>query len=147
MKAHREQLALDQVGLRGLAQANSDIGRAHGEIELLVGRDQGQVDIRIELDELTEARGEPMHADPRGCRDAQVAVWPLAAVGEFRARSSRLGRYDTSAFCCPASLRLRWARRHAIGCANLATPKGATFSSKLDGRTERWSGLMSWPLN
>src|ERR1700732_2836370 len=90
MKAHREQLALDQVGLRGLAQANSDIGRAHGEIELLVGRDQGQMDVRIELDELTEARGEPMHADPRGCRHAQVTVWPLAAVGEFCARSFEL---------------------------------------------------------
>src|ERR1700736_4982017 len=47
MKAHREQLALDQVGLRGLAQANGDISRAHGEIKLLVGRDQGQMDIRI----------------------------------------------------------------------------------------------------
>ena len=90
MKVHREQLALDQVGLRGLAQANGDISRAHGEIKFLIGRDQGQMNVRIELDELAKARGEPVNADSRGCRHPQIAVWPLAAVGEFRARSFEL---------------------------------------------------------
>ncbi len=56
MEVHREQLALDQVGLRRLAQADGDVGLAHRQIELLVGRDQGDADVRIELDELAEPR-------------------------------------------------------------------------------------------
>ena len=60
---HREQLALDQVGLRRLAQADRHVGLAHGEIEFLVGGDQRDVDVGIEVDELAEPRREPMHAD------------------------------------------------------------------------------------
>ena len=37
VEMHGEQLALDQIGLGRLAQADGDVGLAHGEIELLVG--------------------------------------------------------------------------------------------------------------
>ena len=40
VEMHREQLALDQVGLGRLAQPDRDVRLAHREIELLVGGDQ-----------------------------------------------------------------------------------------------------------
>ena len=45
---------------------------------------------RIELDELAEPRREPVHADARRGGDAQIAVRPLAAVGELGARRLEL---------------------------------------------------------
>jgi len=90
MKAHREQLALDQIGLGGLAQPDGHVGCAHCEIELLVGRDQAQMNIRIKLDELPKPRGEPVHANAGRGRHAKVAVRPLAAVGELCARRLQL---------------------------------------------------------
>ena len=44
----------------------------------------------IEIDELAEPRREPMHADARRRRHAQIAVRPLAAVGELGARGFEL---------------------------------------------------------
>jgi hypothetical protein len=38
VEAHREQLALDQVGLRRLAQPDRHVGFAHRQVELLVAR-------------------------------------------------------------------------------------------------------------
>ena len=59
---HREQLALDKVWLRRLAQPDGDVGLAHGEVEFLVGGQQRDVDIGIEIAELAEPRREPMDA-------------------------------------------------------------------------------------
>ena len=90
MEMHREQLALDQVGLGRLAQADGDVGLAHREVELLVGGDQGDVDVGIQLQELAEPRRQPVHADAGRGRHFQLAVRPLAAVGELGARRLEL---------------------------------------------------------
>ena len=82
MEVHREQLALDQVGLRRLAQADGDVGLAHGEVEFFVGQDQLTLDLRIEVQKFVRARGgsqcdadadrggdlERRRAAARGCR-------------------------------------------------------------------------------
>ena len=90
VEMHREQLALDQVGLRRLAQPDGDVGLAHGEVELLVGGDQRDVDVGIEIEELAEPRGEPMHADADRGGHLEFAVRPLAAVGQLGARGFEL---------------------------------------------------------
>ena len=90
MEPDREQLALDQIGLGRLAQADGDVGRAHRQIELLVGGEQGEMHIRIELHELPEPRGEPVHPDARSGGDAQLAVRPLARIGQLRPRRLEL---------------------------------------------------------
>ena len=90
---HREQLALDQVRLGRLTQADGDVGLAHGEIEFLVCGDERDVDLGIEVEEFAEPRREPMHADARRGRHLQFAVRPLAAVGEFGARRLQLHEY------------------------------------------------------
>ena len=90
MEMHREQFALDQVGLRRLAQADGDVGLAHGEIELFVGGDQRDVDVGIKIEEFAEPRREPVHADAGRGGDFQFAVRPLAAVGELGARGLQL---------------------------------------------------------
>ena len=90
MEPHREQLALDQVGLRRQAQSDRHVGLAHGEVELLVGGDQRDVDVGIKLDELAQPGSEPMHADARRRRHPQFAVRPLAAVGQLCARGFEL---------------------------------------------------------
>jgi hypothetical protein len=48
------------------------------------------VDIGIKLEELSEPRRKPMHPDPGRRRHPQIAVRPLAAVGEFCARCFEL---------------------------------------------------------
>src|SRR5215475_5051611 len=83
MEADREQLALDQVRLGRLADTDSDIRLAHRQIELLVGYDQLDPDLRIKRGELAEARDQPVDADALGGGDLEVATRPLAAVGEF----------------------------------------------------------------
>src|ERR1019366_192880 len=90
MKTHREQLALDQVGLRRLAGADRDVGFAHRQVELLVGDDQRDPDFGIERGEFAEPRNQPVDADAGGGRDLEVAARPLAAVGQFRARRLQL---------------------------------------------------------
>ncbi len=86
MEVHGEQLALDQIRLGRLAQADRHVGLAHGEIELLVGGDQLDADVRIQVDEFAEPRGEPVHADADRGGHLEVAVRPLAAVGQLGAR-------------------------------------------------------------
>ena len=63
VEVHREQLALDQIGLGRLAQPDGHVGLAHREVELLVGGDQREMDVGIKLEEFAEPRREPMHAD------------------------------------------------------------------------------------
>ena len=65
VEVHREQLALDQVGLRRLAQPDRDVGLAHGEVELVVGQDQRDADVGIEIEELAQPRRQPVRADAR----------------------------------------------------------------------------------
>ena len=90
VEMHREQLALDQVGLRRLAQADGDVGLAHRQIELFVGGDQRDVDVGIKIEEFAEPRREPMHADAGRGRHFEFAVRPLAAVGQLGARRLQL---------------------------------------------------------
>ena len=90
VEMHGEQLALNEVGLRRLAQADRHVRLAHGEVELLVGGDQRDADLGIEVDEFAEPRREPMHADARARRHLQLAVRLLAAVGELGARRFEL---------------------------------------------------------
>ena len=87
---HREQLALDQVGLGRLAQADGDVGLAHREVEFLVGGDQRDADFRIEVEEFAEPRRQPVHADAGRGGHLEFAVRPLAAVGELGARRLQL---------------------------------------------------------
>jgi hypothetical protein len=90
VEMHREELALDQVGLRRLAEADGYIGLAHRQIELLIGGNQRDVDVRIEIEKLSEPRRQPMHADARGGLHLEFTVRPLAAVGQLRARRLEL---------------------------------------------------------
>ena len=90
VEMHGEQLALDQVRLRRLAQADGDVGLAHGEVELFVGGEQRDVNVGIKVEEFAEPRGEPMHADAGRGGDLQFAVRPFAAVGELGARGLQL---------------------------------------------------------
>jgi hypothetical protein len=90
VEVHREQLALNEVRLGRLAQPDGDVGLAHGKVELLFGGQQRDAHFRIEVDELAEPRGEPVHADARRRGNAQIAVRPLAAVGQFGTRCFQL---------------------------------------------------------
>src|ERR1700730_1640544 len=83
---HGGQLALDEVTLHRLAQADRHVRLAHGEIELLVGEDQLDADVGIELEELAEARRQPKAAEADGGGDLELAVWLVAAVGKERPR-------------------------------------------------------------
>ena len=65
---HGEQPALDEVGLLRLAQPDRAVGLAHGEVEFLVGEDQLQLDIGIEVEELLDALGQPAGAEADGRR-------------------------------------------------------------------------------
>src|SRR5713226_9650162 len=85
MKADREQLALDQIGLGRLAGADRDIGRAHRQIEIFVGDDQRDTNIRIKCGEFVEPRDQPVDAERRRRLDLEIAARPLAAVGELGA--------------------------------------------------------------
>ena len=93
VEVHREQLALDQVGLRRQAQADRHVRFAHREVELLLGGDQRDADVGIEVAELAEPRREPVHTDPYRGGDLEVAVRALAAVGQLGARRFQLHEY------------------------------------------------------
>ena len=90
MEMQREQLALDEVGLDRLAQPDGDVGLAHREIELFLGGDQRDADLRIEIEKLAEPRRQPMHADAGRRGHPQLAVRPFAAVGQLGARGFEL---------------------------------------------------------
>ena len=90
VEVHREQLALDQVGLGRLAQPDRDVGLAHGEVELLVGGDQRDADVGEQIHEFAEPRRQPMDAHAGRGRHLQLAMRLLAAVGELGARRLEL---------------------------------------------------------
>ena len=79
---HGEQPALDQVGLLRLAQPDRAVGLAHGEVELLIGEDQLQLDVRIELEELLDALGEPAGAEPDRGGHPEHAGRPVLGLGQ-----------------------------------------------------------------
>ena len=87
---HGEEPAPDQVGLGRLAQPQADVGLAHAEIELLVGQDDVELDVGIEVQEFAEPRREPARPEREGRGDAQFAVRLLAAVGEVAAHRIEL---------------------------------------------------------
>ena len=49
VEAHREELALDEIRLCRLAGADRNVGLAHRQVQLLVGDDQRDPDLRVEL--------------------------------------------------------------------------------------------------
>src|SRR5947209_3902130 len=74
----------DEVGLRGLAQTQSNIGFAHAEIELFVAEDQFYRDVGVEFEKLADAGCQPVRADAERRRDPQLAVRLLSVVAEAR---------------------------------------------------------------
>ena len=90
VEVHGEQLALDQVGLRRQPQPDRDVGLAHREIELLLGGQQRDADVGIELEKFAEPRREPVHAETDGGLHLQFAMRLLAAVGQLGARRLEL---------------------------------------------------------
>ena len=80
---HGEQPALDEVGLLRLAQPDRAVGLAHGEVELLVGEDQLQLDVGIEVEELLDALGQPAGAETDGRGDAQRAGRLVLVLGQL----------------------------------------------------------------
>ena len=90
---HGEQLALNEIRLRRLAQPDGDVGLAHGKVEFFLGGEQRDADVRIELEEFAEPRRQPVNADARRRGDAQIAIRSLAAVGQFRPRRFKLHEY------------------------------------------------------
>ena len=83
---HGKELALNEVRLRRQAQADRHVGLAHGEVEFLVGGDQRDANIGKQIHEFAQARRQPMVADALRGRHFELAMRPLAAVGELGAR-------------------------------------------------------------
>ena len=86
MKMDREEAALDQVRLCRAAQADGDIGLAHGKIEFLVVEDQFDPDIGIEIEKLADALRQPDRAEADRGGDLQGARGALARIDEARLR-------------------------------------------------------------
>src|SRR5260370_17415719 len=62
MEPDREQLALDQIRLGWLAGADRDVGLAHREVEVFIGDDHGNPDLRVERGEFMDPRNQPVDA-------------------------------------------------------------------------------------
>ena len=90
MEMHREEPAADKIRLLRRAQAQGHIRLAHREIELIVGQQHLQLDIRVEIEKLAEARREPDAAQRDIRRDLQFAIRLLAAIREAEARLFQL---------------------------------------------------------
>ena len=76
-----EQAPLDQVRLNRTPQPDRQIGLSHGKVEIVVGEDQLNVDLRVEVEELCDAVGEPDAADPDGRRNLEIASRALTGFG------------------------------------------------------------------
>ena len=90
MEVHREQLALDQVGLGRHPQPDRDVRFAHREIEFLLGGQQRDADVGIKFEEFAEPRCQPVHAKADGRLHLQLAMRLLARVGQLGARRLKL---------------------------------------------------------
>ena len=82
MEMHRKETALDQVGLGRAAQADGYIRLPHGKIELFVGQDQLDPDIRVKVEKLRDALGQPDRAEADRGRHLQLARGALAGLDE-----------------------------------------------------------------
>ena len=90
MKMHREQLALDKVGLRRLAQPDGNVGLPHRQVEFFFGGNQRDTDVGKKIEKFAQPRHKPMHADARRRGYLQFAVRALAGIGELGARRFEL---------------------------------------------------------
>ncbi|CAM5222482.1 Methylated-DNA--protein-cysteine methyltransferase [Bosea thiooxidans] len=84
VEVDREELALDQVRLLRLAQADGDVGLAHRQVEFLIGEDELDPDVGVEIHEFGQARGQPVPAETARRRDLELARGVLAGLGELR---------------------------------------------------------------
>ena len=82
VEMHREELALDQIWLQRLAQPDRAISLAHGQVQFLIGQDELEVDLRIELEEFGNALRQPPGAEPYGGGDAQQARRSVLGLGQ-----------------------------------------------------------------
>ena len=79
-----EQPTLDEIRLLRLTQAYGAIGLAHGQVELLIGEDELQADLGIELYEFLHALGQPASAQAHRGRDPQHAGGAIFGLGQPR---------------------------------------------------------------
>src|SRR5258708_9308814 len=77
MEPDREQLALDQIRLGWLAGADRDVGLAHREVEVFIGDDHGNPDLRVERGEFMDPRNQPVDAKRWRPPDLTLAPLPL----------------------------------------------------------------------
>src|SRR6266536_940617 len=82
VEMHGKQLALDQIRLHRLAQADRYVGLAHGEVELLVAGDEIDADIGIEVEEFAEPGRAPETPDA-------ALPWSLPKSRRWRTRPRR----------------------------------------------------------
>ena len=83
---HGEEPPLHEVRLHRQTQPDRHIGLTHGEIELLVDQQQLDADVGKAVEELAEARRQPVGAETDRGRDAQLPVRLLAGIDETRPR-------------------------------------------------------------
>src|SRR5579872_1815537 len=60
---HRQEMALDEIGLTRRRHADRDIGLAHGKIELAVIDDEAHLDLGVKLEKFPDTGGEPGRAE------------------------------------------------------------------------------------
>src|SRR5215468_7781206 len=82
MEVHGEQPAPNEVRLARLPQSQRDVGFAHPQVEVVVRQQELQLDLGVEIDELAEARRQPIGAQAERRRDPQFAMRLLAAINE-----------------------------------------------------------------
>src|SRR5215831_14489230 len=73
VQLHVEERPTDEVALLRLAGPDGDVGGAHGDGDLLIAEDQLDADLRVELEKLAQALGDPNGAEADGRGDPQVA--------------------------------------------------------------------------
>jgi hypothetical protein len=77
---HGEESALDQVRLRRPPHAQRHVSLAHGKVQLVVGQDHRDADVRIGVEEFRDALGQPEGAEPDRGRHPELAARPLARL-------------------------------------------------------------------
>ena len=71
-----------------------------------------------------------------------AAAWPLGARAQQPTKKIR-----SLGLLLPGLPEASMGKATRERLRELGYAEGATFSSKLDGRMEIWSGLMNWPSN
>jgi hypothetical protein len=87
-----EQAALDQIRLNRTPQSDRQIGLPHGKVEIIVGEDELHIDLRIEIEKLCDAVGQPDPANADGRRNLEISHWLLTGFGQTLARHLVLSR-------------------------------------------------------